>query len=352
MGADKVLIDGREILKKRGIGHFCRELLYNINEACAGGTRKYYCAIPDDTPQSAIEGLKNIAFIRIGAKNPIVWEQVHLPFAALRLGARFLVCPYNTFPVVVPPGCTRVIVYHDLIFLQSGKVGGSRTLRIGNKYRSCLLRFLKPSDRLLTVSTYTRDVVWRKLGRKSEVIGNSCRHLQQIFDAAESPALGGAYFLHVGGDATTKNTEHTVRSYMAAARETQDFPKLVVMGVSPNYAAALGESLDLEGRVEFRLGVSDAEKCALVKGAVASVFVSRREGFGLPIIEAQAAGTRVITSRRRPMSDLASSEDILVDPSSTEELIMAYKEVIEERVLNMRNVNIYDQFKILEGTLS
>lgn len=347
-----VLIDGREIGKRRGIGHFCRELLYNINEKCAGGTRKYYCAVPVGTSDYVMAAHPNITFIKMNSSNAVIWEQVYLPLAARRLAAAFLVCPYNTFPIIVPSGCTRVIVYHDLIFLHGKRVGGSRTLRLGNRYRSCLLRFLRPSDRLVSVSAYTQDVLRRKIGRRSEVIGNSCRHLAAVFKSVGSPVAEGQYFLHIGGDATTKNTEHTVRCYLAAANSMQEFPNLIVMGVSLGYANYLKKKYSLGENVKFRLDISDLDKCALVKGAVASVFVSKKEGFGLPIIEAQAAGTRVITSRRRPMSDLASKLDILVNPLSEDDLIEAYRASVPKTTSTLSEPVSYDQFAILEAILA
>jgi hypothetical protein len=75
----------------------------------------------------------------------------------------------------------------------------------------------------------------------------------------------------------------------------------------------------------FIFGISDEEKCSLIKGSLAVVFVSTQEGYGLPIIEAHAAHRRVITSRRRPMSDIAAGDDLLVSPSDESELIAAYR---------------------------
>ena len=58
-----VLIDGREITKKRGIGHFCRELLYNINENTVSTDTRYICLVPCGTPEIFTKTLCNIDFI-------------------------------------------------------------------------------------------------------------------------------------------------------------------------------------------------------------------------------------------------------------------------------------------------
>src|ERR1700730_452221 len=135
-GTPLVLIDGREISKKRGIGHFCRELLYNINAHAGSTNTRYVCLIPEQTPVTLQGKFDNIALVTRKMLHPIVWEQIVLPTEALLRRATHLICPYNTFPILTPPNLTRIIVFHDLIFLHASRVGGGTNLFFGNKYRS------------------------------------------------------------------------------------------------------------------------------------------------------------------------------------------------------------------------
>lgn len=351
-----VLIDGREISKKRGIGHFCRELLYNINNQADSTCTKYICLIPDSTHQNIQRKYGNIDFITRKLFDAIVWEQLTLPIEALRCGATHVLCPYNTFPVLLSKKIKKIIVYHDLIFLHASRVGGGTKLFLGNKYRSFILKFYKKSDIILTVSYYTRDLLRRFCGIDSIVIGNSCNHTADMLSNAAFSLVHKEYFLHVGGDALTKNTKHIILSFLAARKSAGSvFPKLIVMGVSSRFAETLRNTLNFDEEVQFRFNISDEEKSFLIKGALAVVFVSTREGFGLPIIEAHAAGTRVITSRRRPMRDIAAESDLLVSPSDENELIAAYHEVLRRKdrcsVLHRDNKAMPDQFRIIEGLL-
>jgi glycosyltransferase involved in cell wall biosynthesis len=329
-GKPLVLIDGREISKKRGIGHFCRELLYNINENTWSTDTRYMCLVPFGTPENFAKTFSNIDFITSKVRDPIVWEQVALPIEAWRRRATHLICPYNTFPISLSPNVKRIIVYHDLIFLHASRVGGGAKLFFGNKYRSFLVRFLRDTDLILAVSEYTRDILRRFLGIDSVIIGNSCKHIASLITDARPIISIEEYFLHIGGDALTKNTQHIIASFLIARKMAGPrFPRLIVLGASRNYAEALKKTLRFGDEVSFRFSISDEEKSSIIKGCLAVVLVSTREGFGLPIIEAHAAQRRVITSRRRPMSDIAAASDLLVSPNDKSELIAAYLELAQ-----------------------
>lgn len=319
-----VLIDGREIAKKRGLGHFLRELLFNINDRCVGDDFTYVCVVPTSVDDAALRAFSNIEFVRATCIEPMTWEQLIVPLYARWLGANRIVCPYNTFPLLTPRGVRRIIVYHDLIFLRYRRIQSSLKLSIGNRYRSLLFRALRRRDIILTVSDYSKALIGRFARREATVIGNNVNHLRAAF-SAPAPWTGEAYFLHVGGDASTKNSPLALAAYrLARSRSAADFPGLIVIGMSPAYAARLQAGRQDEPGVAFRFDVSDAEKCRLFANAVAVVFPSLREGFGLPIIEAHACGRRVITSKRRPLVDLAAPGDILVDPTSQEEIAEAF----------------------------
>jgi glycosyltransferase involved in cell wall biosynthesis len=62
--------------------------------------------------------------------------------------------------------------------------------------------------------------------------------------------------------------------------------------------------------------VDDAALAALYRGALATLFVSRAEGFGLPVVEAMACGSPVITSDRSSLAEIAEGAALLVDPES------------------------------------
>ena len=75
---------------------------------------------------------------------------------------------------------------------------------------------------------------------------------------------------------------------------------------------------------------------ALYRGAKALVFPSLYEGFGLPILEAMACGTPVVTSNITSMPEVAGDAALLVDPTSVEQIAEAMKQVVSENPLRGR----------------
>ena len=102
---------------------------------------------------------------------------------------------------------------------------------------------------------------------------------------------------------------------------TNTFPALVIMGTSEVFASTMRTGGRLGDEIIFVHRVADSVKCGLFSRSRALIFPSLREGFGLPIIEAHKFGRRVITSKRRPLSDLTIEGDILVSPLSHSQIL-------------------------------
>jgi glycosyltransferase involved in cell wall biosynthesis len=77
--------------------------------------------------------------------------------------------------------------------------------------------------------------------------------------------------------------------------------------------------------------VPDAELAALYRGARCLVYPSLYEGFGLPVLEAMACGTPVVTSRGTAMEEVAGSAAVLVDPLSVSAIATGIGEAISRR---------------------
>jgi glycosyltransferase involved in cell wall biosynthesis len=112
--------------------------------------------------------------------------------------------------------------------------------------------------------------------------------------------------------------------------------RLVVVGeLSDVHRKAIDENALC---VENHFNVSDAEIAALYQKADAVLFVSTYEGFGLPILEAQAAGTPLITSRRAPMQDVAGPGSCLVDPEDVADIRRAVLRVLYDEAYRLELV--------------
>lgn len=143
--------------------------------------------------------------------------------------------------------------------------------------------------------------------------------------AARRARLGvsGRYVLHVGTAEPRKNRKALVQ----AARSLPGDVTVVLVG-PPGWG---DEALPVDRDRVVELGfVDDADKWALMAGAAVFCFPSLWEGFGLPVLEAMAAGAPVVTSRETTMAEITGDAALLVDPTDVSALADALGAVLDD----------------------
>jgi glycosyltransferase involved in cell wall biosynthesis len=140
------------------------------------------------------------------------------------------------------------------------------------------------------------------------------------------------FLFHVGGNQWYKNREGVIRIYAQLCASHPGVVKslnlkLVLAGKPPTE-----EMLRLaEGKnVIFVTSVSDQQLCAFYSRAEILIYPSIKEGFGWPIIEAQACGCPVVTSDRAPMNRLAGPAALLADPENESEFASQVFQILNE----------------------
>lgn len=159
------------------------------------------------------------------------------------------------------------------------------------------------------------------------------------------------YLLHVGQAYPHKNLARLIQAFAGIARRHPHL-RLVLAGKphpkeSPKLRV-LARNLGLLERVEFRSYVPAHELPDLYRRALAMVFPSLWEGFGLPVLEAMACGTPVITSFGSGTQEVAGDAALLIDPLSGKDLEDAMATVVEDcnvrEQLRRRGVERASQF--------
>ena len=140
----------------------------------------------------------------------------------------------------------------------------------------------------------------------------------------------GQFFLSVGVLAPQKNLERLLRAF---AQVRDGTTRLVLAGRPAGaYADAilrpLTRTLGVEEHVVFAGATDDEALCALYHAAVALVYPSLADGFGLPIVEAMACGCPVITSNVSSMPEVAGDAALLVDPRAVAALAGALEHLL------------------------
>jgi glycosyltransferase involved in cell wall biosynthesis len=144
--------------------------------------------------------------------------------------------------------------------------------------------------------------------------------------------VAGDYFLYLGTLQPRKNLSRIITAFATLLSEAT----LVLAGKRGwlyDDLFAQVRRLGLEGRVLFPGYVPDEDKAALLSGALAFVFPSLYEGFGLPVLEAQACGCPVITGTTSSLPEVTGDAALLVDPTDHVALAAAMERIVAEATL-------------------
>ncbi len=162
-------------------------------------------------------------------------------------------------------------------------------------------------------------------------------HFRVLDNVVPDPTLAErSFFLILGTLEPRKNVDGVLTAYARALRKTPDLPDLAIAGKAALRSEALQGIVAREGirdRVHFLGFVPDDRLVALLNRATALLFLSHYEGFGLPILEAMACGTPVVTSNVSSMPEIAGDAAMLVDPTQVAEMAGAITKIATDRSL-------------------
>lgn len=289
---------------------------------------------------------KNFTFKNIGWH--IFWTQLGLARQTFIDKLDILFIPAHTLPLIYKKGLKTVVTVHDLGSEYLPKLHQLKQrfyLRIMQQYQ------LKKVSFIIAVSKATRDDLVKKCQvspEKIQVVYEA--YNKYVFRIINNRAVNDRlryydlerdkYFLFVGTIQPRKNIERIIiafNRYLARGSASVDFSSKLVIAGSRGWMSdeiyKLPKKLRIEDKVSFLGYVPERRLPALYIGAKALVFPSLFEGFGLPILEAQACGCPVITSNISSMPEVAGKEGaILVDPYSVEQISEAISKVEDEKI--------------------
>jgi glycosyltransferase involved in cell wall biosynthesis len=131
---------------------------------------------------------------------------------------------------------------------------------------------------------------------------------------------GSNYLLFVGTIEPRKNLARLVGAWKLLDASVRSDVRLIVVGATGWLVDSLVSELESADAIEFRGHVNDTELAELLHGAMAFVYPSLYEGFGLPVLEAMSFGIPVLTSNIGATREIAEGAAILIDPTSKEDI--------------------------------
>jgi glycosyltransferase involved in cell wall biosynthesis len=256
------------------------------------------------------------------APGRILWEQTVAPIVTRRDHLDLLFCPVNVVPLagIVP----SVVTVHDLAFLAHPEAFHPSKRR----YLTLMTRLsVHRARRVIAVSAHTGDDLVRHFHVAPDKVTVIPNAMDDRFRPATDPDalsqftrdhhLPERFILFVGTLEPRKNLRRLIEAFARIARADGDVA-LVIVGASgwmTSDLAPLVQRLTLTERVIFTGYVPDDELPLWYQSATIFCYPSLYEGFGLPVLEAMACGTPVVTSSTSSLPELTGSAAALVDPT-------------------------------------
>ncbi len=225
----------------------------------------------------------------------------------------------------------RLVTIHDLSFLRVPETHTERTVEIQSRLlRQCA----RDADGLIAVSQHCKRELMALLNVPPERIhvilnGVNLEEFDVPFDTEAFTALRSRlgitrdYLIHLGTIEPRKNVPRLLDAYTRVKKQLGEAPQLVFIGKRGWKSQSIIEAIQSrspQGDVIYGGYVTRKEAVLLLRGAKVSLYPSLYEGFGLPVLEAMAARTPVVTSNVSSLPEVAGNTCSLVNPEEVESI--------------------------------
>ena len=336
----RVGIDVREL--KRGIYTGLRTILSGFltdAERPEGVEIVFFGNQYTDFASIPAEGKKVV----IEEKNTFLWDQLLLPKALKRENVDVFFSLYVKTPLWRT--CPYVNTVCDIIPLSVSKYKGVKSFL--ERVHFFLYTFLcaKRAVRVITLSEDSGNKISRIFGVKKD-------KLRVIYPSVEmSPPQGSSmedaeviqkydlykpYILYVGNYKPHKNLERLIDAYSLLPEEVKDEYRLFLVGGGGSEARSLEAAIarkNLQEKIVLVKNIEHSNVFAFLKNASVFVFPSLAEGFGIPPVEAMAAGVPVASSNLAPMTEVLAEAALFFDPRDVKDISLAILRLLTERGL-------------------
>lgn len=342
IGINAQLLSFSQNYRNGGISRYIRYLLTELAR-CPG--QHEYTIFVNGSDTVARLGIQHPQITFVPANWPeakpaarVAWEQFTLPSLIRQRGIQVFHSPANVLPAFLPRDCASVVTLHDLAFLRMPEVL-TRPKRI--YHRTFTVRSLRRATMIITVSDSTgRDV--------TELLGIPQQRLATVYPCVDErltqpvaedelqafrvrQGLEEGFLLYLGTLEPRKNVPTLVEAYARLRQATGTRVKLVLAGGKGwlyDAIFARVQQLGLEKEVLFPGFVSDAEQPLWYRAAGAVAYPSLYEGFGIPVAEALACGTPVVTSTVSSLPEAGAGLALTVDPHDIDALAEALQQAL------------------------
>lgn len=339
-------------ITRGGVQRFITTLLENIELIDRNNRAFVVC----DSSFSSLER-SNICQYKADTSSRLLFDGLVGKRLLKRVAPDVVVYPKNTIPVLhTGSKWKKIVIVHDLGYFEN-KIHAYPFL--DTLYmKASIPRSCRAADAVLAVSEFTkRDIVQRFSvdERKVSVIGEGVTELSS--GTGHNQSYAAPYFMYAGSVSPRKNLQRVFEAFRRAARTLPHH--LYITGLkSWGDNEFLKHYSDLSDRIHILGYVPEHQLASLYRGATALLYPSLYEGFGLPILEAQALDCPVITSNATACPETAGDAAYLVDPYSIDEIYEAILTIAQDKLLRnelvskgRQNITRFSWFKSAQRLL-
>lgn len=325
----RIGIEAQRIFRtnKHGMDYVVLQEIRELQKMETGDEYYVFVAPGEDR---CVEDSANVHVVELKAPSYPLWEQWALPRAAREARVELLHCTSNTAPIWCD--IPLVLTLHDIIFLEPrDKSNKSFYQNMGWFYRRMVVpRILDKCRRIITVSDFEKQNIITKLHIPEERMAMIYNGYNDWFrPVADTENVyrkyidEPGYFFFLGNTDPKKNTERTLVAYARYLEKSAEKRKLLMADLDPDYLNGILQRNDI-GNIRDHLVmpgyIVNSDLPYIYAGAKAFLYTSLRESFGIPLLEAMACGTPVITSNTSSMPEIGGPDAILINPESSDEI--------------------------------
>lgn len=280
----------------------------------------------------------NINKVNLKSNSVVLQRGLEIPYQVKRGGYDLLHVPFAIPPVNFSK---TLVTVHDILFEDFKEYFSKNTLK---RLKLTTPITARKCTHITTVSNYSKESIMYKYGIREEKITMIPNSLSLSFENALNTVTSRTinetkrelnivedYILFVGTVQPRKNIARIIESYKLS--NVHNDLKLVIAGGKGwlyEEIYRLVKELDIVERVIFTGAISDVELANLYKGSKMLVYPTIAEGFGIPLLEAMAAGIPIITSNTTALPEVAGKAALYVDPYNISEISEGIRTLILE----------------------
>ncbi|MCK9312121.1 MAG: glycosyltransferase family 4 protein [Bacteroidales bacterium] len=363
----KIAIEAQRIFRKNkhGMDFVALEVIRHLQES---DTLNQYYILVASGEDKCLKSSINMKVIEVKCPTYVLWEQIALPLILRKVKPDLLHCTSNTAPLFCKT--PLILTLHDIIFLEKRQRGNQSLYQnIGWYYRRFVVpRILPKCRKIITVSNFERKRITDLLHLDPERLvaiyngfGNHFKPIVSYLDTTRKYLRQDKYLFFLGNTDPKKNTIKTLKAYRIYLQQSILPLPLLIADIDETYVNPMLKENGLESIREWLIYpgyITNSDLPAIYSGAEAFLYTSLRESFGIPILEAMACGTPVITSNTSSMPEVAGEGALLIDPTKEEEIANKLLQLESDRsfynqqvAYGLERVKIFSWQKTAQSTL-